>query len=34
MSDEFSAVEESVREVLASLRAKRVMLEQGLSTGL
>jgi hypothetical protein len=34
MSDEFSAAEESVREVLASLRAERVMSERGLSTGL
>jgi hypothetical protein len=34
MSDEFSATEESVREVLASLRAERVMSERGLSTGL
>jgi hypothetical protein len=34
MSDEFSTTEESVREVLASLRAKRVMSERGFSTGL
>jgi hypothetical protein len=32
MSDEFSAAEESVREVLASLRIERVMLERGMST--
>jgi hypothetical protein len=32
MSDKFSASEESVREVLASLRAKRFMLERELST--
>jgi hypothetical protein len=29
MSDEFSAAEESVREVLASLRTERVMSEEG-----
>jgi hypothetical protein len=34
MSHEFSIVEEYVREVLASLRSKRVILEQGLSTSL
>jgi hypothetical protein len=34
MSDEFSAAEESVREVLASLIAERVMSERGLSTSL
>jgi hypothetical protein len=34
MSDEFSVAEESVREVLASLRDERVMLERGLSIGL
>jgi hypothetical protein len=34
MSDKFSAAEESVREILASLRAERVMSEWGLSTGL
>jgi hypothetical protein len=32
MSDKFSVVEESVREVLASLRAERVMSERGFST--
>jgi hypothetical protein len=34
MFDEFSAAEESIREVLASLRAERVMSKRGLSTGL
>jgi hypothetical protein len=34
MSDKFSTTEESIREVLASLRAERVMSERGLSTGL
>jgi hypothetical protein len=34
MFDEFSAAEESVREVLASLRAERFISERGLSTGL
>jgi hypothetical protein len=34
MSDEFSTFEESVREVLASLRDERFMSERGLSTGL
>jgi hypothetical protein len=33
MSDELSATEESVREVLASLRTERVMSERGMSTG-
>jgi hypothetical protein len=32
MSDELSATEESVREVLASLRTERVMSERGMST--
>jgi hypothetical protein len=34
MSNEFSVTEEYVREVLASLRAERVMSELGLSTSL
>jgi hypothetical protein len=34
MSDEFSAAEESVREILASLRDERFMSKRGLSTGL
>jgi hypothetical protein len=34
MSDEFSTAKESIREVLASLRAKRFMSKQGLSIGL
>jgi hypothetical protein len=34
MPDEFSATKESIREVLASLRAERVMSERGLYTGL
>jgi hypothetical protein len=34
MSDEFSAAEEFVSEVLISLKAKRVMSEWGLSIGL
>jgi hypothetical protein len=34
MSEEVSATEESVREVLASLRAERIMSERGLSIGL
>jgi hypothetical protein len=33
MSDELSIVEESMREVLASLRTERVMSERGMSTG-
>jgi hypothetical protein len=33
MSDELSATEESVREVLAILRTERVMSERGMSTG-
>jgi hypothetical protein len=34
MSNEFSTTEESVREVLTSLRAERVISERGLSIGL
>jgi hypothetical protein len=34
MSEKFSTTEESVREVLASLKVERVMSEWGLSTGL
>jgi hypothetical protein len=34
MSDELSTAEESIREVLASLRTERVMSERGLSMGL
>jgi hypothetical protein len=34
MSNEFSAAKESVREILTSLRAERVMSERGLYTGL
>jgi hypothetical protein len=33
MSDELSTAEESVREVLASLRIERVMSKRGMSTG-
>jgi hypothetical protein len=34
MSEKFTATEESIREVLTSLRAERVMSKRGLSTGL
>jgi hypothetical protein len=33
MSDELSATEESVRELIASLRTERVMSERGMSIG-
>jgi hypothetical protein len=33
MSDELTAVEESITEVLLDLRTERVMSERGMSTG-